>query len=92
MTIDLDDYERDNLLSLLILCGANHTGLQIAPFTLMNTGDWLNQVYFKLTDNDTRPRQIYPNVPVVDMHKRVEEWVKWQLQENNTLLKDIINR
>ena len=55
MTIELSDYERDNLLALL------HVALRSgAP---LHTGDWTAQVYYKLAEGGFDPAVHHPNTP-----------------------------
>jgi len=49
--LNLDKYQRDNLLFLLNLCGAGGTKepkLSTDPFNIMNTGDWLGEIVWML--------------------------------------------
>lgn len=55
--LTLDVYERDNLAGLLELV---RTKLQV-----LNTGDWVNQILYKLTNGASYdPEVIRPNIPV----------------------------
>ena len=70
MTLELDDYERDNLLALLNL---------IYPYTAdgvrcLDTGDWVGQIYWKLAPRGFDPAIHKPNAKREDMIASLREW------------------
>ena len=52
--LELDTYERDNLAALLHVIMVGKLGL--------NTGDWLHQVYHKVTGESYNPKEHKPNM------------------------------
>jgi hypothetical protein len=48
-TLELNAYQRDNLLQLLNICGSSGKGIE--PFTIANNGDWLKEIAILLTSD-----------------------------------------
>src|SRR5271165_5294895 len=75
ITITLTKYERDNLLFLLNICGYPFSE-GIAPFQLMNTGDWIGQIAQKLMGEPGLPiinlETDSPNLTREELLKRLE--------------------
>lgn len=81
-TLTLNRYQRDNLLMLLQVCGYGNSDSQVAPFHLMNTGDWIGEIHNMLgarnhsgfpATTDYKPRR--PNVSVEHLREAVKRWL-----------------
>ena len=59
-TIELNDYEVVNLRSAIEAIGYPHDIVERPrnPLMVLNTGDWLGQIYLKLPKVDTVPNHI----------------------------------
>jgi hypothetical protein len=81
--VQLNDYQRRNLLWLLNLVGYGAPGLE--PFTLVNNGDWVGEVALKLADErgsfvideDKEP----PNGRRATVAAAIEHWAFLQAQD-----------
>lgn len=82
-TIELDDYERANLLWLLRAIGYPHDPDQpaVKPFDSANTGDWVGQVASKLGAFDDPPK--YRANATLEVLKRSVEFF---LKDNDSLI------
>lgn len=80
-TVTLDRYERNNLMLLLEVCGYYHYNRKreenpsVEPFTLMNTGDWLGQVFWKLQRPEGVEGDDQANVTADEVRQRVGDWL-----------------
>ena len=80
-TLVLNKYQRDNLLGLFRLIASYEKNplepnRSVEPFHLANTGDWFGEIYWWLYDTRLdREEDERPNVSVVEMKKRVQQWL-----------------
>ena len=70
MTIELSDYERDNLLALLHLC------FRMPDGPPLHTGDWTAQVYYKLAAFGFDPAIHRPNAQPASQLEGLRQWGK----------------
>lgn len=66
--LEMDRYERDNLLALLHLIYAQAGGPPLG------TGDWAGQLYWKLAEHGFDPHAHSPNASPVEQLKRLQQW------------------
>lgn len=95
--IKLNKYQRDNLLMLLHAMGwhiQHRKADPIEPFTLANTGDWVAEIGWMLsnTDNsgayDDSALQM-PNLELGELRKKVNEWSLHLASEVELLRKQV---
>jgi len=88
-TLHLDKYERDNLLMLIKVIMNN----KVPPFGLMNTGDWIGQIRWKLADtnqpNDDK-EHLRSNMNEERLREAVGHWLRREKMNENDLMKDLV--
>lgn len=72
--LKLDQYQRDNLLWLLQLCGYYHFDRKVEPFHLAHTGDWLGEIHNMLADEEGEFNPRRANRTVEELWRQVEIW------------------
>lgn len=88
-SIELNKYQRDNLLLLLNALGypwtKNPFGAGLEPFIVFNNGDWVGEIAQKLADDDgvciVREPQDRPNISADEIREEVERWKRRSLKE-----------
>lgn len=84
--IALDEYERSNILWLLGLIGYSTIDpflpvtRAVEPFTFCNNGDWVGQLFNKLSYENCNPPGRIPNGVTNGMALRVDEWIKSKIR------------
>lgn len=77
-TLNLNRYQRDNLLWLLNACGYPHGNPSVAPpFTSANTGDWIGEVTQMLAHPGKSPvigPNDHPNQDTDHLREAAERW------------------
>ena len=74
-TLQLDDYERDNLLALLHLIYRGDTSGG-PPLGILGTGDWAGQIYWKLAEHGFDPAIHTPNALPEQQIADLKAWWK----------------
>lgn len=90
-TINLDKYERDNLLMLIRVVMDN----QVPPFDLMHTGDWIGQIRWKLASKkqpDDRKETLLSNIDIESLKQRVGWWLEREKKTENDLMKSLVEK
>lgn len=71
-TIELDRYERDNLLALLHMIYRGHGG----PLSSLSTGDWAGQIYWKLDRLGFHEERHTPNISIAQQLEMLKTRLK----------------
>lgn len=73
--LELDEYQRDNLLWLLNLVGYPQPDASaVEPFTFANTGDWVGEIVIMLRDTDGNMIAEGANEDPETIRKRIKQW------------------
>ncbi len=73
--LELNEYQRNNLLNLLNLVGYPHPDAScVEPFTFANTGDWVGEIAIMLRDADGNMIAPFANEDPEMTRKRIEYW------------------
>lgn len=76
-SLDLNEYQRNNLLWLLNLIGYPYPKAEaVQPFDLANTGDWVGEVAMMLRDKDGNLISKESIESVGNIQKAVDNWVE----------------
>lgn len=81
-TLELDKYQRDNLLWLLNACGYPNLANTVEPFNCANTGDWLGELALMLCNADGEcsiTEKDRPNTTFDDLRRSIG-WAGWKKQ------------
>jgi len=74
--LELNYYQRANLLWLLNCCGFPSMSDAVEPLSFCNTGDWLAEIGYMLGDNQ-REGRFHPEMPNIskdDLETRIKIW------------------
>ncbi len=75
--LELNEYQRNNLLWLLNLIGTPYPHAQsVQPFDLANTGDWVSELVTMLRDKDGNMISKESIESVGDIQRAVDNWVE----------------
>jgi len=71
-------YHRDNLLFLLNAVG--YGAPAVAPFHVMNTGDWVGEIALMLADDDGSVVARKANIDREELRRRIDVWVETEVK------------
>src|SRR5882672_4494604 len=83
--LELNQYQRNNLLLLLNICGYNSKYPGIDPFTFMNNGDWLGEICIRLADkngNYTIEDSDQTNTKIPTIYNYIRMWLEEVKKKN----------
>ena len=73
--LELNEYQRNNLLWLLNLVGyPSPDASSVEPFTFADTGDWVGEIAIMLADEDGKMIAKAANEDPEMIRKRIEQW------------------
>lgn len=73
--LELNEYQRDNLLWLLNLVGYPHPDASsVEPFTFANNGDWVGEIAIMLADEGGDMIVEHANADAETIRKQIKEW------------------
>lgn len=74
--IEIDEYERANLLAALYACTFTYR----SPLNVISNGDWIYQIMHKLGFQGTNTDWGRPNASSEELVKRAEDWAELYLR------------
>jgi hypothetical protein len=80
--LNLSKYHRDNLVLLLELIGYpwdKNPG--VPPFHIMNTGDWVGELWLDLQYPKGKEKPEQANTSVARVKQEIEHWLKYREQK-----------
>lgn len=78
-SIELDEYQRSNLLALIEACGYGHKPANFLRG--LDTGDWIGEIYIML-GGFSDPPTYRPNCTPEQMASRARAFIEWEARRD----------